>query len=131
MLNQERVCEMTRLAIFDQKEGEECRPMIQYFCKDYIAKEMIKSMISGTLAFAVIVAAFLFYNMEKVMEKLSALDIQKTAVQALLCYAGFMGVYLLITYIVYYIRYTKGRQRVKKYYMHLKRVNKLYREEET
>ena len=35
MLNQERVCEMTKLAIFDQKEGRECKPMIQYFRKDY------------------------------------------------------------------------------------------------
>ena len=33
MVNQERVCEMTRLAIFDQNEGETCKPMIQYFQK--------------------------------------------------------------------------------------------------
>ena len=30
MLNQERVEEMIRLAIFDQREGEACKPMIQY-----------------------------------------------------------------------------------------------------
>ena len=35
MLNQERVCEMTKLAIFDRNEGQECKPVIQYFRKDY------------------------------------------------------------------------------------------------
>lgn len=51
MLNQERICEMTRLAIFDKTDGEECRPMIQYFRNDYIAKELLKSFITGTIAF--------------------------------------------------------------------------------
>ena len=51
MLNQERVCEMTKLAIFDGKEGRECKPMIQYFRKDYIGKELLKSFITGTIVF--------------------------------------------------------------------------------
>ena len=61
MLNQERVCEMTRLAIFDQKEGRGCRPMIQYFRKDYIAKELLKSFISGTAAYFIFLGTVALY----------------------------------------------------------------------
>lgn len=130
MLNQERVCEMTKLAIFDQKEGRSCKPMIQYFRKDYIAKELLKSFITGTAAFFVVVAAFGLYHMEELMEQLNSLDISKLAIRGILSYAVCMAVYLSVTYAVYYMRYIKGRQKVKKYFLHLKRVNKIYREEE-
>lgn len=130
MLNQERVCEMTRLAIFDQNKGSEYKPMIQYFRKDYIAKEMLKSVITGTAAFCVCAAVLLFYHMEELMEQINALDIPKLAVRGILIYAACMAVYLAVTYAVYHVRYTKGRQEVKKYYIHLKRVNRIYREEE-
>ncbi len=130
MLNQERVCEMTRLAIFDRNKGQECRPMIQYFRKDYIAKEMLKSLITGTIAFGLLAVMLLLYYYEDLAEEMSSIDIRQTAVRGILCYAVCMGIYFLITYIVYYIRYAKGRHEVKKYYMHLKKVNRLYQEEE-
>ena len=130
MLNQERVCEMTKLAIFDRNEGQECKPVIQYFRKDYIARELLKSFIAGTIALALLAAAVGLYYMEDLMEQLNVMDIRQAVVRGILCYVVCMAVYLLITYIVYHIRYTKGRRKVKKYYMHLKRVNRLYQEEE-
>lgn len=130
MLNQERVCEMTRMAIFDQNEGRECKPMIQYFRKDYISKEMLKSFITGTLAFALVLGMFVMYDVESLMNQLNTMDIRQVAINGILCYVVFMAVYFLITYMVYYFRYSNGRRKVKKYYAHLKKVNKLYRQEE-
>lgn len=130
MLNQERVCEMTRLAIFDQNEGKECKPMIQYFRGDFIAKELLKSLIAGTAAFILLAAMVVLYSMEEWMEQINSIDIRQLIVRGILCYGVFLAVFLLITYIVYHIRYTKGRQKVKRYYLHLKRVNRLYHEEE-
>lgn len=130
MLNQERVCEMTRMAMFDQDEGRKCKPMISYFRKDYIAKEMIKSLVTGTMAFCMIVAIICLYQVEMLMEQINSIDIRQTVIGVVLGYAVFMAVYFLVTYIVYYVRYSKGRQKVKGYYLHLKKVNRLYREEE-
>ena len=130
MLNQERVCEMTKLAIFDKNDGEECKPMTVYFRKDYIAKEMIKSLISGTMAFGALAVIVGVYCMGELMEQLNFASLEKIVIQAVLCYAVFMAVYFGITYAVYYTRYKRGRHKVKQYYQHLKKVNKLYREEE-
>lgn len=130
MLNQERVCEMTKMAMFDQKDGQKCEPMIQYFRADYISKEIIKSLLSGTAAFGVIAAMAVLYYAEDLMLKINSIDIRQTVINIVLCYVVFMGVYSLITYVVYYLRYTKGRQKVKQYYAHLKKVNRLYQEEE-
>lgn len=130
MLNQERVCEMTKLAIFDRNEGRECRPMIQYFRKDYIGKELLKSFITGTIAFALIAGIAGMYFAEDLLEQISAIDIRQAAARLFVCYGACMAVYFVVTYVVYYVRYTRGRQKVKKYYMHLKKVNKIYHEEE-
>lgn len=131
MLNQERVCEMTRLAMFDQKEGRKCKPMIQYFRKDYIAKEMLKSFLSGTIAFFVVLIVFAVYGAEQLLRQINTIDIRQTATRVLLWYVAWIGIYCLITYVVYHIRYTKGRQKVKEYYIHLRMVNRLYQEEES
>lgn len=130
MLNQERVCEMTKLAIFDGKEGRECRPMIQYFRKDYIGKELLKSFLTGTAAFALIAGIVGLYFMEELLDQINTIDVLQIAARIGVCYGVCMAVYFAVTYVVYYIRYTKGRQAVKKYYMHLKKVNKIYHEEE-
>lgn len=130
MLNQERVREMTRLAIFDKNEGKECKPMTQYFRGDYIAKEMLKSVVAGTVAFAVVAAMGVLYWAEDLLEKINSIDFRKIAVSAILCYVAYLSVYLIITYLVYYIRYARGRQKIKKYYIHLKKVNKIYFDEE-
>ncbi len=130
MLNQERVCEMTKLAIFDQKEGQECKPMIQYFRKDYVARELLKSLITGTVAFAVLCGVLGLYYVERLTDQISAFDLRQAAGRLCLGYAAFMAAYLLVTYAVYHVKYTKGRAKVRKYYMHLKKVNGIYREEE-
>lgn len=130
MLNQERVCEMTRLAILDQKEGGECRPMIQYFRKDYIAKELLKSLVAGTMAFGLLAAMVGLYCVENLMETLGSMDIRQLAQRVAVCYAACLAAYLAVTYVVYYVRYSRGRHQAKNVYARLKKVNKLYSEEE-
>lgn len=130
MLNQERVCEMTRLAIFDQKEGERCKPMIQYFRSDYVGKEVLKSLLYGTMAFGIALVIWVLCSIEELLEKLTIANLQAIAAGAVKYYAGFMAVYLLVTLLVYHRRYTVGRQKLKKYYAHLKKVDKQYHQEE-
>ena len=90
MVNQERVGEMTKLAIFDQNEGQECRPMIQYFRKDYIVKEMIKSFFTATIAFGLLAVIAVLYFVENLMEQISSSDIRQFAVNVISCYAHFL-----------------------------------------
>ena len=41
-----------------------------------------------------------------------------------------MIIYFLVTYVLYYHRYTQGRRQLKELYEHVKRANKLYEDEE-
>ncbi|MCM1257566.1 MAG: hypothetical protein NC307_06895 [Roseburia sp.] len=130
MLNQERVEEMIRLAIFDQKEGEACKPMIQYFRKDYIVKELLKSFVTGTLAFAIVIGLGIMCRAEELVNSLNTVDIKGILMEFGTAYLIFMAVYFIITYVIYYRRYSIGRQKVKKYYVHLKKVSRFYHQED-
>lgn len=130
MLNQERVRQMTKMAVFDQREGKDCKPMEEYFRKDYLSKELLKSFLTGTIAFFIIAGVWIVYSSEKLIEQLNSIDIRGVVIVSLICYILFMGIYILATYIIYNARYTAGRQEVKHFYACLKKVNTLYQKEE-
>jgi len=48
----------------------------------------------------------------------------------ILVYVGFILVYLFATYIVYALRYIKGKKKLERYKGHLKELNQMYEREE-
>ena len=91
---------------------------------------MIKSIFTGTLAFLLCATLWIFYDMENILASINSLDVIAIAISTVCKYAVFMVIYEIITYIIYYRRYTRGRKELKEYCSHLKRVNKLYERED-
>jgi hypothetical protein len=130
MINEERVTEMYHMAVYDQKENRHSRQMNGYYRRDYIGKEMIKSFFSGTIAYVLIVVLFLLGAAEDVIDRLSSMNLVSTGMMLVILYLAFEFLYLLITVRVYRRRFREGRAELKKYYKHLKSVNKMYTREE-
>ncbi len=130
MIDEERVRQMTKMAIYEEGEGRQYIPMTQYFRHDYVGKELVKSVIGGTLAFALMCVVYLSFEMENFMDNINQIDLVQFVTGILVKYGIFMAVYLLITYVVYNVRYSDGRRHVKQFYEHLKKVNKIYEQEE-
>lgn len=130
MINEERLRPMVKMAVFDKNEGKACKPVIQYAKSDYIASQLLKSFVSGSIAYLVICLIWVLYDTGMIMEMLNGRYILELLKNAAAGYAAFLMVYLTITYIVYQVRYTKKRRQVKIYYKNLKDINKLYEREE-
>ena len=64
MISKERVRHMTKLAEFENEESKACQKATQYFRRDYVAMELIKSFFAGTIAFGLLFVLWLFYDME-------------------------------------------------------------------
>ena len=69
-------------------------------------------------------------DIDRAMGMLNAAYLKDFIVDVGLKYLVFLLAYLIVTYVVYQIRYTQGRKKVKKYYNSLKAVNKMYEREE-
>lgn len=133
MINEERVREMSKLAMMDQAETRKDRQMREYYGSDYVAKEMIISLFTGTIAFALIITLGLLGAGEDAVDTISSVissNFLETGKQFVFLYLAFMALYLLITVMVYRARYHAGRLEQRKYSKHLKRLTKLYSREE-
>lgn len=131
MISRERVRHMTRLAEYEDREGKTYKKVTQYFRRDYVAMELIKSFIGGTIAFALMLLMYLLYQMDNLEEQINNMDIMGYGIGIIIWYLVFMAVYLFATYVIYNIRYSQGRKKLKAFFNRLKKVSSLYQAEET
>lgn len=128
MLNEERVILMTRMASYEENEGKESVSIGNYFRGDYIGLQMMKSVISATIAFGMVVLLMVTYDIGSFMQEIYKLDLIHIGRTLLIAYVIVVGVYLLISYLVYSHRYNMAKKSLKCYYANLKKLSSLYEE---
>jgi hypothetical protein len=130
MVNEERVTELTQMAIYDLHEDKAAHQSGEYYSHDYVGKEVLKSVFSGTFAFVILFGLILFDHAEEFLNSLASANLVALGLEIAGLYVIFMAFYLLITVIVYRIRFKRGRDQLRIYYRRLKKINKLYTREE-
>jgi hypothetical protein len=121
---------MTKMAIYEQGKGKKQLPICQYFRKDYVSLQMIKMFVYSTLAFGILFALTILYDLDNWMEKFAKLNYIKFGTSVVICYLIYEVVFQLIAVIVFNRSYTKARKGAKQYLGKLKKVEKLYAQEE-
>ncbi len=128
MLNEERVILMTKMEAYAQKEGKKNMKVGKYFRSDYISLQLLKSIVSATIAYVICFALYILYDLENFLQDFYKMDLIAFARNVLLYYGVTVVAYGIISYLVYAYRYTKARKSLKDYYNHLKKLNSLYQE---
>ena len=129
MLNEERVVLMTKMASYEANEGKKSLAIGSYFRSDYIGWQVLKSIISATIAFVVVFAMYIFYDFEVFMTDIYKMDLLEFAKNVLFYYLGTVGAYALVSYVVYTVRYSRARKSLRAYHMNLHRLSNMYRSE--
>lgn len=126
MLNEERIILMTQMASYEQHEGKHNVVIGNYFRSDYIGFQVLKSIISASIAFMIVFGMFIFYDFEVFMQGIYKMDLLAFAKNILIAYLGTVGSYALIAYIVYLKRYNSAKKSLKCYYNNLKKLSGIY-----
>lgn len=129
MLNEERVILMTQMASYEENEGKKNVTIGNYFRSDYIGIQVLKSVFSATIAFAIVFALFIFYDFETFMQDIYKMDLIMFAKNVLIYYAVTVVSYGVISYAVHSYRYAKTKKSLKRYRSNLKKLSDLYREQ--
>ena len=130
MVNEERLRHLIKMAQFDTNDGKQCKPMTQYARKDYVSMRLLGSFVTGTICYGLLMGMWGLYATEELLAKLNKFDIQGLVMTAVVPYLVFMVIYLGATWVIFNMKYTEGRRKVKKYYNNLKKVNQMYEREE-
>lgn len=128
MLNEERVILMTRMASYEKGEGKKNVKIGNYFRSDYIAIQIIKSVIASTVAYAIVFALYILYNLDDLMQELYTMDLFAFARDAVVKYGIVVIGYGVLTYIACSWRHAKAKKSLKNYYYNLKKLSALYDE---
>ena len=126
MLNTDRIRLMTKLAAYEQREGKEYMVMDQYYRRDYLVVQMIKTFFCSTVAFAVLFLLSVLYRMEEWLQELYQREYMEYITGIVVKYILFVVFYQIVAYIVYSLRYRKGHKKQRQYHNKLKKMEKLY-----
>lgn len=129
MINESRIKLMTKMAVYENGEGKRSKSIGTYFRGDYIGKEVIKSIIYGTIAFVILFALYVCYNLEFFLQDIYKIDLLEFGKEVLMNYLKLVVSYAIITYIVYALRYQKARTSLRNYFNNLRRLSSMYRKE--
>lgn len=130
MVNEDRIKLMTRMAAYEKEEHKKNKTIVSFFRSDYISMQMLKSVISTTIAFAIMFGLYVLYDFEVFMKEIYKMDLFEFAKNVIIIYVIFVGIISVITYVVALYQYNKALQSTKLYYANLKKLSRIYGEEE-
>ena len=97
---------------------------------DYVGKELVKSFFSFFFAYLLLLLLWGIRDMEMLTEMLNSPKLKELIGWVLLLYVVFMAVYMVLTAIIYCVRYVYGRKKLRRYAEHIKKVRRMYYREE-
>lgn len=125
MLDKRRIRLMARMSAYEKKHAKEDLKISTYYKKDYASLNTLISILWLTVGYVIVAGLVGLCNMDTILEDLT--------ISKLVMLGGFVvGVYLVLVIIYsicassfYKSKYTKAKQRVKKYYRDLSRLGKM------
>lgn len=125
MINEKKVKVMTKMALYESKEGYQDLLICEYDRKDYISFHTIISLLWVTLGYLLIAGLVAFINIELLIAKMSGALVIVLMGVAVSGYVVFLVLFGLISVYIYSKRYDIARKRVKRYNRNLTRLRKI------
>lgn len=128
MLNEEKVILMTRMASYEENEGKKNMDIGNYFRADYVAVQVVKSVVCATITFGLVFALYIFYDFEEFMQDIYKIDLAAYIQNILIYYIIVVAVYGIATYLFSTWRFFRAQKSLKSYGQNLKKLGAMYRE---
>ncbi len=129
MLNEEKIRLMTRVTVYEEGRGIEDSRKARFFQNDYVFSEIIGSIFTGTLAWAVCAGIYCGYNFEQIFFAVYEDALGPILRLAATSYFAFMAIYLFATFLIYQGRSMAYSRRRELYEQDLDTLTDIYRKE--
>lgn len=128
MLNNKKIRNMMRLAMYEQKIGKTDIKLSKYYKSDYVRYNVLKTVVSVTVAYLLILFMIAVYYLEYIIAEAVNLDYKVIGVKALVIYILILTTYITGSIVGYSVKYEKSRGRLARYYKRLRGLSKQYHE---
>ena len=129
MVNQDRVRQMSRLAMLETQEGQEALSICSSRKPDYVILQIVKGVVAGTICFGILLVLWVLLMWDDLNTYFADAQFEIFLFDTLKGYAVFMGVYLFLCGLVAAMRYKRARVIRTKYIKGLNALNQSYKAE--
>ncbi len=126
MLNENKVKMMTKMAIYEKNEGRKSLKTAKYYKTDFIAFGVLKSLITTTIAYVILVVMVVMCNLEDMLAQANDLDYVAMGKQMCVYYVVMLLVFSIIAGVVSAYRYEQYKKGLKKYSSRLSKLERFY-----
>lgn len=126
MLNENKVKMMTKMAIYEKNEGRRMLKTARYFKSDYIAFGILKTLITTSIAYIIMLIMYVLYNMESIIKDINKIDYTEVGTNLIIGYVAMMAVFSAIAFVVYGKQYDNSRNGLKRYFSRLNKLERFY-----
>ncbi len=122
MVREEDVKLMSRIAIYEKREGKTQIPINSYYRSDYIRLNVLKTIVYATIAFALLFAIVVVYKLDFILANVLKLDYKRLGIALFTVYAVWVFIYWVIARILFARRYEAARPNILIYNHRLKKL---------
>ncbi len=130
MVNMRKVRLMTKLAIYEKKEGKEDIRLGNFFRRDYVRLKNLQNIVIVTIGYLLILGMIGAYRMEYLIKEAVNLDYIGIGKLILGVYVIIITVYVMVALVGYGLYYDYSRKKLSKYFRMLRLLRSMYQEEE-
>lgn len=130
MVNMRKVRLMTKLAIYEKKEGKEDIKLGKYFRRDFVRLKILHNIIAVTVGYLLVLAMIIAYQMEYLIREAVNLDYIGIGKTILGVYIIVITIYVMTAMVGYGLYYDYSRKKLAKYFRMLRKLRSMYQEEE-
>ena len=129
MINNSKVKLMTKLAVYEKNHREDIE-VSKYNKSDYVRLNLIKNVLSVTVAYILILLIIGIYQMEYLVANAVTLDYKSLGINILGFYCIVLIVFCISGMLASSVKYSKAIKRLNKYLKRLRILKKYYDEQE-
>ena len=129
MLDKRKIRLMTKMSIYEKNYGKEDIKISGYYKKDYSSLNTWITLIWITVGYILAAGLFVLFGAEALLEGLTIVKLFVLAAVAVGAYLGLLIIYGIGAGKFYRNKHTQAKQRVKKYYRDMSRLEKIYKKE--
>ena len=129
MINEEKIKLMNKMAMYEEKQGQEDFKISSYHKKDYTSFQTILTLSWVTIGYALIIGVLAVVFLDMILENLGLLMLAVIAAAILIVYIVLLISYGLFASRFYQKKHTRARGRVKKYTRMLTQLERYYGQE--
>ena len=129
MLDKRKIRLMTKMAIYEKKYGEEDIKISGYYKKDYSSLNTWITLIWFSAGYLLAAALLVLCGADAILEGLTFLKLLVLIAIAAGAYFALLIIYGIGSGKFYRRKHTQAKQRVKKYYRDMSRLEKIYKKE--